>query len=228
MVQSFSRIVDAPANSSVGRPEKAHIQCASEYQAEHLEAKTILLGASIISGLTRYSAVWEDILNESISINFGIGGDKIQHVIHRCIYGIYPKSVKNVFIQAGSNNVNNLVWPATDIADAIITAGTEIQRRLPQANVCIIGILPRQCDKDKWFVPKKVSEINDNVKRLSINVGLNFIDPHSSFTGSDGELKRSLYFEDFLHLSERGNHTLASIIIGHIRRTNSEDDVIGF
>ena len=47
--------------------------------AKTSKAEIMLLGDSIAAGLSRYKKVWNNFFPKEL--NFGIGGDKIQHIL---------------------------------------------------------------------------------------------------------------------------------------------------
>ena len=47
------------------------------------QAQVSILGDSIVEGLARYPAVWNDHLKPFNTVNCGIGGDSIQHLLWR-------------------------------------------------------------------------------------------------------------------------------------------------
>jgi hypothetical protein len=46
-------------------------------------SEIILCGDSIVAGLSRYTNVWRKYFEPLKSLNFGIGGDRTQHVLWR-------------------------------------------------------------------------------------------------------------------------------------------------
>ena len=45
--------------------------------------ETILIGDSTVAGLSRYQNVWDKFLKPVKVLNWGIGGDRIEHVLWR-------------------------------------------------------------------------------------------------------------------------------------------------
>ena len=99
----------------------------------------ILIGASIIHNfLKHYPKIWEYNFKPLKAINFGIGGDRVQHVLWRVKYGLLPISAQIVIIHVGTNNISR----QNDIAEALVFLAENIKRRLPNAAVFLTGILP--------------------------------------------------------------------------------------
>ena len=82
-----------------------------EYHRNHCsmikDAKpnTLLLGDSIVAGLSRYLNAWNKYFALINMLNLGIGGDCAENVLWPAINLPLPSSVKNVVILCGSNNI---------------------------------------------------------------------------------------------------------------------------
>ena len=78
---------------------------------------TILIGDSLVAGLSQYQNIWNGNFFVD-TLNCGIGGDKVQNVLWRA-HNLPPvKSVRNVAILCGTNNLH--LDAPEDIADGII------------------------------------------------------------------------------------------------------------
>ena len=60
------------------------------------QARVAILGDSIVDGLARYPAVWNDHLKPFNTVNCGIGGDSIQHLLWRVGHLSLPQSLRFV------------------------------------------------------------------------------------------------------------------------------------
>ena len=65
----------------------------------------ILLGDSIIAGFLRYPNIWYKFFDEN-TINYEIGGNKIQTVLWRAEKIPLPQSLEYVVISCGTNNLD--------------------------------------------------------------------------------------------------------------------------
>src|SRR5205823_5263650 len=76
--------------------------------------------------------------------NFGIGGDRTQHVLWRLqngeLEGIQPKVV---MLMIGTNNSNGRDNTAEEIADGIKAIVKEVHKHSPRTKVLLLGIFPR-------------------------------------------------------------------------------------
>ena len=88
---------------------------------------TIFFGDSIVEGLERYPSVWKKFVKINCQ-NMGIGGDRVENLLHRISSTNIPKSVESVFILIGSNNIGGKYDPQT-IAIGIIECGLIIKKK---------------------------------------------------------------------------------------------------
>ena len=77
------------------------------------------------------------------TLNCGLGGDKVQNVLWRAHNLPAVKSVRNVVILCGTNNLH--LDAPEDLADGIIKIGSTFKRLYTNVNVFLCGILPRDC-----------------------------------------------------------------------------------
>ncbi len=118
--------------------------------------------------------------------NFGIGGDKTQHVLWRFengeLDGIKPKVV---VLMIGTNNLrSNTVG---EIAEADTKIVAEIHRRLPEAKVLLLGILPRGASATHPM-RAKIKEINAELAKLDNGNETRFLDMGEKFLEADGSI----------------------------------------
>ena len=109
------------------------------------------MGDSIAAGLSRFSEVWSNFFNDSS--NFGIGGDRIQHIIWRAENMEFEHLVKNVVIISGTNNIEK--DSSFDIVNGLICAALVILQRNGKVSVTITGLLP----KDDQSINQKINRI---------------------------------------------------------------------
>ena len=62
--------------------------------AANTKQEILLIGDSIISGLSRYRKVWSKYFEPLQDLNFGIGGDRTQNVLWRLKNGEIPKNLQ--------------------------------------------------------------------------------------------------------------------------------------
>ena len=86
--------------------------------AKSSNANILLIGDSIALGIQRYPRVWYKYFEKQNTLNFGVSGDKTQHVLWRLNQLSLPETLKYGVIHCG---LNNLCHDSTeDITDAIM------------------------------------------------------------------------------------------------------------
>jgi N-acetylglucosamine-6-sulfatase len=101
----------------------------------------LFLGDSITDGWRgQGKSVWDKYWAPLKAANFGIGGDRTEHVIWRLrhgeLEGIQPKLV---VLMIGTNNGES----AEDVALGIKTIIADINERSPTSRILLLGIFPR-------------------------------------------------------------------------------------
>ena len=174
----------------------------------------LFLGDSITEGWSgRGKRVWDMYYSNLDAANFGIGGDKTQHVLWRIengeLDGISPKVV---VLLIGTNNIG---YPAEDILKADELIVQRIHEKLPDAKLLLLGIFPRGDN------PKAPSVAEMRAKIKTVNAGLAtlddgdktcFLDIGSKFLNDDGSLPRPI-MPDFLHPTAAGYQIWADAMV---------------
>ena len=99
-----------------------------EYHRNHCftikdsKSHTLLLGDSIVAGLSGYPNVWNEYLAPINALNLGIGGDRAKNVLWRAINLTLQSSVNNFVIMCETNNIS--IDTPRGIADCIISIGS--------------------------------------------------------------------------------------------------------
>jgi lysophospholipase L1-like esterase len=175
----------------------------------------LFLGDSITEQwLAQGRKVWDEQLAPLGAADFGIGGDRIQNVLWRVrngeLDGIAPKVV---VLLIGTNNVpDDSIDDISSTHDALIA---EIQARLPQAKLLLLGIFPRF---DDWTVDAQphIAPINRLLARHADGSRTFFLDFGARLCAPDGGVDRSIMF-DTLHLSELGYRIWAEAMMPTLR-----------
>ena len=171
----------------------------------------LLIGDSMISGLARYPTVWKNFFVPMEALNFGIGGDRTQHVLYRVENGEIPQNVEIIVIHVGTNNTD--CDKPKDIANGIASIAIFFQEMKPNVKIIITGLLPRGLHHCKRR--DTVNEVNKYLQHICSGTRLRnvyYLPPSDDWIEADGKLNESLYFQDNLHLSEEGNKKFASAI----------------
>ncbi|HEX2854832.1 MAG TPA: GDSL-type esterase/lipase family protein [Opitutaceae bacterium] len=177
----------------------------------------LFLGDSITDGWRRVGKVlWDEHFAPLRSANFGIGGDRTQHVLWRMqngeLDGIAPKVV---VLMIGTNNTGferDKVTPRNTVPETVggVTAVVEgLRAKLPEAKILLLAIFPRG-EKDS---PQRaqVAEVNAAIARLDDGKAVRFLDINAKFLWPDGTLPRD-FMPDLLHPNEVGYAIWAAAI----------------
>lgn len=146
-------IVSERTTSSLGTPKQDGGKFITRHQsflrrAQEGAVDLLFIGDSITEGWAGKAPVlWQQQYGAHRPANFGIGGDRVEHVLWRLdngeLDGIAPKVI---ILLIGTNN-------SASQTGAQIAASTRqilelIQRKQPQSKVLLLGIFPRGPRKD--------------------------------------------------------------------------------
>lgn len=163
----------------------------------------LFVGDSITDGWRKKgSNVWQKYYAPRRAANFGIGGDRTQHVLWRLqngeLTGIKPKVA---VLMIGTNNSRDDQPEA--IADAIKLIVREIRNQCPKTKVLLLAVFPRNRPTD---TPEQLAtnhKVNELIAKLSHGRKVRFLDINRVFLGPDGKVPAGI-MPDFLHPNEHG------------------------
>lgn len=159
--------------------------------------------------------VWQRYYGKRKCLNFGVGGDRTEHVLWRLeqgqVSGIRPKAV---VLMIGTNNSNKNKDGTEQYSEAEILEGVQaivkqLRTRLPETQVLVLGIFPRS----PTFSAQrgKLLQINQALARLADGKMIHYLDFGSQLIESDGSISKTI-MPDSLHLSEAGYEVWARAI----------------
>ena len=128
--------------------------------ANRSNSSILLVGDSIIQGLRRYHGVWNNYFEPLGTLNFGIGGDRIQNILWRIKHGESPSNLQVAVIRSGTNNID--CNTPKDTSNGLTLVVHAILERKPNADVIVTGILPR--DKHISCRHELIKNVNQNLK----------------------------------------------------------------
>ena len=187
------------------------------------KTKLVLIGDSIVAGLSRYANIWRSFFRTFDTLNYGIGGDCTQHVLWRAENATLPNSLKYVVIHCGTNNIDR--DQPRDIAIGVIAIGLTLQEKCSGLKFIVTGLLPR--DPEWSHRRKKIKLINYYLKKLCRD-NFNefyFMKQDDDWTDKDGNLDEKLYYTDQLHLIEAGNRKFACSILKILSKLMQDEKV---
>ncbi len=120
----------------------------------------------------RFAAVWRRYYGDRHAVNLGFKGDSTCHLLWRLRHGeLDGLSPRGVILLIGANNFGHIHTDAAETEAGIRVVLDEIHRRLPQAHILLLGVLPSI--RSAW-----VTENTDRLDaklRQSIEVGRSYL-----------------------------------------------------
>lgn len=172
----------------------------------------LFLGDSITGGWRGPPGqeAWKKHFEPLHAANFGIGGDRTQHVLWRLqngeLEGIHPKLA---VLMIGTNNLGNNT--VEQIAEGITAIVHEIHKQQPQIKVLLLGIFPRS-QKASDPIRDKIKDINKIIAKLDDGgKTVRYLDIGDKFLDKSGNLPKET-MPDYLHLSKVGYKIWAEAI----------------
>ncbi len=181
----------------------------------------LFLGDSITDGWRGGGInVWNKYWAPLKAANFGIGGDRVEHVLWRLRHGeldgIQPKLV---VMMIGTNNGDS----ADDVALGIKTLLVEIHNRSPKSKVLLLGIFPRSEHPDG--AREKNDNVNKQIAKFSTYAEgrrIVYLDIGAKFLAPDGTLPKDI-MPDFLHPNEKGYQIWAEAIVDTVKQLMQDE-----
>ena len=178
-------------------------------QAQKGGVAILFMGDSITDfWRNRGSNVWNHYYAPRHAADFGISGDRTEHVLWRIDHGeldgIHPKVV---VLMIGTNNTgkeNDHKTPRNsvpEVAEGVRAVVNDIRARLPKSKILLLAIFPRGTLDDPQRV--QVALINTLIAKLDDGKMVKFLDIGPKFLEFDGTLPRSV-MPDLLHPNPRG------------------------
>ena len=185
---SLSDYQGSAATTPSGRDNKSG--CYDIHQKHvnlSLNSKTILvlIGDSIVAGLSHYANIWRTFFKTFHTLNYGIGGDRAQNVLWRAENATLPNSLKYVVIHCSTNNIDR--DQPRDIANGVISIGLKLQEKCRGLKVIVTGLLPR--DSEWSQKRKKINLINYYLEKLCCDRfdDFYFMKQEDDWTDEDGK-----------------------------------------
>ena len=212
--QQLTGYCTSPASSPMGRDNK-HGWYEEHEKFVAIAARSLssvlLVGDSLVNGLARYHKVWSKYFEPLRALDFGVCGDRTQHVLWRIENGEIPLNLQVAFVHCGTNNLD-CDNPA-EIRDGIASIVYTIQEKKPNANFIVSGLLPR--DQEISSRRDKIKLVNQKLRewcRSGKVRNVHYLKPDKDWTEPDGRLVERYYFTDLIHLVEEGYEKFAKSI----------------
>lgn len=146
--------------------------------------------------------VWANYYGKRKCLNFGVGGDRTQHVLWRFengqLDGIKPKAA---VLMIGTNNSNRDDNTEADILEGVQAIVAQLRQRLPDTKLVVVGIFPRGATFSNQR--GKILQVNQALAKLADGKMIHYLDFGSQLIEADGSISKAI-MPDALHLSEKG------------------------
>jgi lysophospholipase L1-like esterase len=161
---------------------------------------------------------WDEFYAPRNAGNLGFGWDKTENVLwrlqHGAVDGIAPKLI---VMMIGTNNTGDC--SAADIAQGIISIVSELNQRLPQSKILLLGIFPRGEKPNPQR--EKIAVINQLLAKLDGERNVTFLDIGPRFLTPDGLITKDI-MPDYLHPNEKGYRIWAEAIEPTVKKLMGE------
>jgi lysophospholipase L1-like esterase len=158
--------------------------------------------------------VWDKQFAPLKAANFGIGGDRTQHVLWRITHGemegIQPKVA---VVMIGTNNLSSNTDEQIEAGiKAVVKA---VREKSPTTKVLLLGIFPRDAKAGTKYRTRIIS-INKEIAKLDDGKNVRYLDIGEKFLGENGGITKEI-MPDYLHLTTRGYEIWAEAITPTLR-----------
>jgi lysophospholipase L1-like esterase len=197
-----SAIVPEPRSDAWVARHERFVQEAKQEQIDLL-----FLGDSITdfwrrSGPRFGTNIWSKYYAPLHAEDFGISGDRTEHVIWRIDHGeldgLHPKVV---VLMIGTNN--SRTNSPEQIAEGIKVILHKIHEKCPTSKILLLGVFPRNTPKDIPAQIEAPAKINAIISKFADGKRIVYLNINSVFLGPDGKVPADI-MPDFLHPNEHG------------------------
>ena len=194
-------VVGGVPNPNFGKVQENFLR----YHKAFMERKkqpigVLFLGDSITAGWGSAQKIWKEHFGKYDPANFGIGGDRTQHVLWRIeqgeLDGITPKVV---VLMIGTNNIGS---PADQIAAGVTKIVNSIHAQLPETKVLLLAIFPRGNKADNPMRLKQ-QQVNQIISKLDDGNKTRYLEIWKQFLTENGTLTKDI-MPDLLHPNAKG------------------------
>lgn len=169
----------------------------------------IIIGNSIIhywgggdASIKRGDDSWHSL--GGASLNMGCGWDRTENILWRIQHDeLDHVTADKIILKIGTNNIQKNGGDSDEeIVAAIEKIIEAIASRRPEAEITLMGILPRR------DLEKRVAKLNKKIARTARKSKVKYLDPGKELLGKGGKIDESL-FTDGLHPNAEGYRRIA-------------------
>jgi lysophospholipase L1-like esterase len=186
------------------------------------KATLVFLGDSITEGWEGGGrATWEKFYAGRQAANFGISGDRTEHVLWRLDHGNFDGlSPKLIVLMIGTNNTGHRKDPSEHTAAGVRAILDRLRAKCPGAKVLMLAIFPRGAGPDD-----ELRKLNEGANKLLATQAdgrhVYWLDINARFLDEKGNLPKSI-MPDLLHPNAEGYRIWAEAIEPEVKRLLGE------
>jgi len=194
--------IAAKKNGKDGQPDNGFLKQHESFVqiAKGGDVDLLFVGDSITAGWRGQKEIWQKAFGAYKPANFGIGGDRTQHVLWRLengeLDGISPKVA---VLMIGTNNSNS--DSVEGIAAGIKKIVETIHAKSTKTKVLLLAVFPRGEKPNPQR--DKLKQVNSIISKLDNGKDVFYFDIGEKFLQPDGSLTKEI-MPDFVHLSAKG------------------------
>jgi lysophospholipase L1-like esterase len=208
VIHTNTAIIPVPRTGSITNRQSQVLQRAKDAPGDY---DIEFIGDSITQGWESGGKnVWQEFYGKRKVINFGVSGDRTQHVLWRFGKGqLDGVKAKAAVVMIGTNNSNKEDNTEADILEGVTAIVQQIRTRQPDTKVLLLAIFPR----GKTFSPQrgKILQVNQALARLDDGKHVFYLDIGPQFIENDGSISTGM-MRDALHPGEAGYKIWAAAI----------------
>jgi beta-glucosidase len=156
-----------------------------------------------LPGVENGSRIWDKYYKAFPAGNYGISGDKTEHILWRITKGcdLEGTNPKVIVLLSGINNLYQRDSPE-DTAAGIKTIIQALRFRLPESKILLLAVFPsKPSPEDPMRI--EIKRLNEIIEKLADKHNVFFLDIGHVFLEKDGSISKTV-MRDYIHLSEKG------------------------
>ncbi len=193
------------------------------------EAPLVFLGDSITAGWNgRGKEAWKKYWAPLKAVNFGIGGDRTEHILWRLQNGNYDGlKPKLTVLMIGTNNTGHQGRAMEEHQGAVYTSSSEqtaqgveaivklLKKKQPQMKILVLAIFPRGANTENKMRQQNEAA-NKIIAKLADDKTVFYMDINKDFLEADGTLSKEI-MPDLLHPNAAGYEIWSKAIMDKVK-----------
>lgn len=157
--------------------------------------------------------LWKDLKSffpQHEIVNRAFGGSKMREVLQHFETVVKPYAPKQVIVYEGDNDLSWAEYSVDEFMKDMYCFVRLVQVNFPETKIALMSIKPSPSKSNKTI--EKYKEANSRLKEFCIQNNLNFINTYGAMFTEQGEINKTLFKEDMLHMNETGYRIWAKIM----------------